>query len=62
MDSLEHELLVRIDERMKQMYESLAEIKKMNDLQNGRISKMENWQSKIVGCLILIAVILPIII
>ncbi len=62
MNTLEHELLVRIDERVQQLQRDVTNICSMNATQNGRISKLENWQSKIIGALLLLSASIPILI
>jgi hypothetical protein len=59
--NLDQELLARIDERQRAMDEKLDLIHAETKRTNGRVTKLEDWKSRINGAWIAIAFVGPII-
>lgn len=54
----DHDLLIRIDERLEAFVNDIDETKKKLETQSNRINKLENWRSYTAGAVGLIVLFL----
>ncbi len=61
MDLSDHDLLIRIDERIGDQAKDIKDIVKQVTLQNSRIRKLENWRWYLGGIIVAVFGILKFI-
>lgn len=54
----DNQLLARLDERQKAMDEKIDRILSHTEKTNGRVSKLELWQSYLKGAIVIIAALM----
>ncbi len=58
----DHDLLVRIDERMGRVQEGLTEIKETLSMHDKRLSALERWRAYVLGAAAVVAILISIIV